>query len=224
MGLLKSGGLNAMRAVWLFMGIFWSYTSLAQDIPVDSIPSDSVQEIPEAEEQSRWQLPFGIFGEAYMENVPSPGGRELANRIGVGVEYQRFILGIYQSMYLGEFSQTLIFPNDFDLNYMHGGFFLGRRLYTRNYLDADLRLSYGRGDMLWKRSDSGAGFIRDKITSLRMEAMISFIPIRFIKLFGVLGYNRYRGVSLKSVNEDDFSGLTIGLGIKVGYFNKAVGE
>lgn len=62
---------------------------------------------------------------ANYEVAPTPEGLYESFGGEIGLIYDNhWIAGVFGLVYQGEYTQRLVFPNDFELEYQHGGFFL----------------------------------------------------------------------------------------------------
>lgn len=188
----------------------------AQDTKQDStgMAQDSLETIQKPVKQ----IHVGFYLEAMTESVEGLNKRNFSQQFGIGVEYHFLSAGIYQNLASGHNSRLLIFPNKFDLIYTYGGTYLSFRILKSRMLESYLRFNYGNGDMVWERSDDKTDFTRDKYYVIKPELQVAFVLIPYVKLFGMVGYRRFVSLDLPSIGNNDLSGITFALGIKVGYF------
>lgn len=170
------------------------------------------------DEKSRSLLPLGIYAEGMADATPGPSEMLLCSQAGIGIQYKSLSGGVFISSYEGGYEQILVFPNTFELEYRFGGGYLGMRVFRYQGFEADLRLSYGQGDMVWKRADTRENFIRDEYSLLKPELVVSYSPFRYVKIFINSGYRKFYDLTLTNTAPEEFSGLCVGLGLKAGLF------
>lgn len=193
--------------------IFFSFLSVGQDVKTDTISSkkDTI-----AVKKKIKLPPVGIYAEGMMIYAPTPGNYDLSRQLGIGISYRNVSLGAFYSLFTGEYNSILIFPNQFDLLYTHGGGYLEYIPLDNRYLETGLRVSFSMGDMLWEYTETKEDFVRDEFQVLKPEVVVRLVPWKFVKLIGALGYNAYNNLKLPSATSEDFSGLTLALGIQIG--------
>lgn len=165
-------------------------------------------------------LATDFFLEARVEGVPGLGKRNFSQHFGIGLNYKRLTLGVYQNLALGSTSRTLIFPNAFDLKYAFGGVYLGLEVVKSGPVTGSVLMNYGHGDMIWERSTTGDDFLRDTFHMIKPEVRIAYQPIRFFRVYALGGYRTFLDLDLNGVEQSDFSGITFALGIQLGYFHE----
>lgn len=204
-----------MRFFFLSLFFLLCYGGYAQEVKTDTIPGDTLEV-----EKKSLLAGAGIYVEGMAVYAPTPSKYNFSSQIGMGLTYKRISIGVFHSLFQGDLRTIVVFPNKFDLLYAHGGGYAGYELIKRKHLEAGLRVHYSQGDMVWEYAESKEDFLRDKFQVVRPEVTISLVPLRYVKIFTALGYNKFMDLDLPSATSDDFSGLTLGLGIKIGYFSE----
>lgn len=131
----------------------------------------------------------------------------------IGLEYKKFQLGTYISLFDGDYRFPVIFPNDALLRYVHGGGFFGYRFYDKNRLYLDTRLFFGAGDMIWEDENTFFNYFRDTYWVLHPELIMQVNIFRFIDGKISVGYRQFYDVELERMSNRNFSGITRTFGV-----------
>lgn len=207
--------LNIIRFSWLTtFFVVSSLLSFGQDIEADTIPPEDSTAL----EETKPFLPVEVYLEGVIVHAPTPKGHSFSSQLGVGLAYKRLSVGAFRSLFQGEYTSILIFPNEFELTYAHGGGYLGYKVLDKEPLEASIRVNFSQGDMVWERTGTNENFARDKFQLVKPEITLSLVPARLVKVYASVGYSKFTDLGLPSITSDDFSGLTLGLGLKLGYF------
>lgn len=158
---------------------------------------------------------------ATYEVAPTPEGlyESLGGEIGF-IYNNHWIAGAFGLVYQGEYTQRLVFPNDFELEYQHGGFFLGYTTDSEKRIDLSFVQKVSFGDVLWQYQVDDRDFIKDDIVFINPTIGADFNLASFIKLNLSLGYRKGFGLDLAGLKDDDFDGFTGSVNVKFGRFNR----
>ncbi|MEM6807511.1 MAG: hypothetical protein AAF696_39300, partial [Bacteroidota bacterium] len=153
--------------------------------------------------------------------VPNPDGLGAMNLLGFGIKYDRIEGGFFMSDFDETIERRLIFPNVFALDYRHGGGFISYDLLSPNdYLTVSGHAIFQRGDMVWRRVDTGEDFLRATFNLYQFGFKVESPVLRYVRPGISLGYQGISDFQLTGVSKEDFSGLFIGFTVKIGYFNQ----
>lgn len=209
--------LNSPMRILISFLLIASLTELmAQEIQRDSLQT-------EADTTAHFNLlgfpeEFGVFAEAMMEATPGPQTYYPAHQLGFGLTYKRLVVGGYIHSLKRSYESIFVFPNLFEVDYKYGGCYLGMHVFRSRPFEVDLRVNYGRGDMVWQQAESGNDFIRDEYSILKPELLVSYVPLKYVKVFITSGFRKMYNLSIPDLNNEEFSGFTLGLGIKAGFY------
>jgi len=204
-----------MKAIISLLLIFFIQSiCFSQDIPLDST---------EMEVDTTFQLPkhigqYGIYLELFPQFVPGPSKQYSVHQVSLGVSFKRLLLGFSANEYKGEYQKTVVFPNDYRLNYGYGGTYIGVHAIRKEPFELDFRLNYRWGDMLWERESTNSTFVRDKFQIIEPEIQLVYVPITYIKLFVSGSYKYVQNLNLVSINPKDFEGFSYGFGVRIGFY------
>lgn len=148
--------------------------------------------------------------DGYLESLSIEGGFIWKNHL---------IVGTFATSFQAPISKKVIFPNDFELTYKHGGFLIGYRTDYKKIIDFRLIQKVSFGEMAWKKSETGEYFLADKFTIINPSVGLGINLSRYAKLIGSLGYRKVIDLSLAQAPEESFDGMTFQLGISFGLFN-----
>lgn len=201
--------------------IFLSYLTEAQidSLSIRSTPIDSAQ----ITSDSTFFFPtgigeYGLYYEAIAKTSHGPEGSASLRQQSVGICYKRLNIGFFKTEYFGSYSHLVIFPNEFDLKYQYGGGYLGLHFYRGKIVEATLLMNVGRGDMIWKITDSRESFFRDEFMIYEPELHLSLVPIKYVKLFFTSSYRKLADLKLSGISASQFDGMTFGAGIRIGIY------
>ena len=162
----------------------------------------------------------GIFLELGISIAPTTASYNHASAFGGGISYKAIYGGFLVEEFQGKLYSTLVFPNRFNLQYKHGKVFFGVRAMNTRFVEIDMRLSYGVGDMVWVRESNNENFIRSEYTVVQPELSILATPVNWAKVYACVGYKYMNNLELAKVMNEDFSGLTFGIGIRCGIYRQ----
>ena len=162
-------------------------------------------------------LYFGVGTEA----APTPAGIEPSLQWQLGGSYKKWHIGFVFTDYLGVYEQRLIFPNQFSMLYRHGGVFLGREIWRSNFFRIHGLIQWSHGDVVWQRNSTGEDVFRDKMTiwqpGLQLEINPEFLASGYVNV----GYRQVSTLELPDLSSEDFSGLVVQFGVRIGLFRKS---
>ncbi len=208
-----------MREFLLFASsILISSLLLAQEIP-DTLEIE--KEPGKIQQFVDRQQDLGIFGSIIYGTHPQPDGYGTNGRIETGILFNRYIFGAFYAGYDGDFSEKLIFPNTFTIEYEHAGLFLGYKLIQKSTYQLYGKLSFSKGFVQWTPSTGHPEtFFRDDLSFTQPELQFEATALRFLRLMASLGYKISGPFSLPQLNPGDLEGFYISGGFKFGWFKK----
>ncbi len=163
-----------------------------------------------------WGAYLGITSSA----SPNPEGVENVISLLGGMQYKFLILEVGLYSYQGNYSHRLIFPNEFRINYLYGSGAVGLRFINNRWIELSSLLTVGNGDMLWERSSNFENLFSDKFWIIKPEIRLEITPAKFTRVITGVGYQYMQGLELSQLENSDFSGLFIQIGLKIGYYQK----
>ena len=205
----------------LILGVLCSMSFLwltAQQTASDSTLTTSdtvVQEIKEP----LINFESGIFVEIGADFTPTLNTYRLMSSIGAGLQYKFLYAGFAAEEFEGGVTTTLVFPNDFNLRSKQGKVFIGTRVMNTRFVEIDLRVSYGLGDMVWERDSNNEKFIRSEYSSFQPEIRVLATPFDWLKAYASCGYKRISNLDIAKITNDDFSGFIFGIGLRCGIYH-----
>lgn len=162
---------------------------------------------------------YGVFGESFARFTPGFDEDRLSSSFGGGLRFEFISVGFAVHKLQSDIYSTLIFPNSFLFESRHGAGFLGLRVVKTKFVHGEMRLNIGKGDAVWQRKSTGEDFIRDEFDLLEPEVIISVTPFKYLHLMINAGYRKVKDLEIARADNDDLSGITFGVGVKIGFFN-----
>ncbi|MBE63215.1 MAG: hypothetical protein CMB89_12715 [Flammeovirgaceae bacterium] len=208
-----------MKKLLLGVVCFVAFTHLkAQEITQDStiIPSDTIIEV----KKPIITFESGVFGQVGVEITPILSSFRPMTNLELGIQYKALFAGFGVHDFKGTITSYLVFPNQFTIAYRYGAANLGVRVLQTRFVELQMRCNYGLGDVVWQNDQNGENFIRDEFRMFHPELLAFYSPIPYAKLFIQAGYKKMNGLKLAKLEEQDFSGLTIGIGLRCGIYQK----
>ena len=163
---------------------------------------------------------LGVYFEGGVSFDPSVPDRNPLSAIGVGIQYERWLLSISRYNFLSEIISVVVFPNVFELNYRFGGANIGYQFYQQEWVNAVLSAGYYKGDMTWRNFQDGEDFLRDEFDLLKFSLKVEMEKFRYAKPHVSIGYQQMSEIDLSLVEGNNFSGLFFAVGVRIGYFNQ----
>lgn len=196
--------------------LFWvivlgPFISFAQEL--DSTAIDTVEIIPPP-----YYLGAYLHGGITIE--PSEPEQNAVSFLGIGVQYENWLLEFSRHDFQGTFQTFVVFPNTFELQYRYGGLSLAYQFYQSTKLGLLLKGSYFKGDMTWRDTQDHEIFFRDEFKLMKIGLVGELSVLRYFKPNVMVGYQNMQDIELTSVASENFSGLFFGVGIRIGYFNQ----
>ena len=148
--------------------------------------------------------------DGYLETLSAEGGVIWKNRL---------IVGVFASSFQAPVSKKVIFPNDFNLSYKHGGLLLGYRTDRKKIFEFRFVQKVSFGEMVWTKTETNENLLADRFIILNPAIGIDVNLSRYAKLLGSIGYRKVIDLSLAQATEQEFDGVTFRLGISFGLFN-----
>ncbi len=196
----------------LIMFLFASLLGLAQE--ADTLHTEAELK------KGFWQDVTSLYVGVGTEAAPSPDGTEPSVQYQLGMEYKKFHFGLTMIDYVGEYEQRLIFPNQFSMRYRHGGVYLGRDIWRSNLIHINGLIQLSHGDVVWQRSGTGEDVFRDKMTVWQPTLQVEINPEYIVAGYVNIGYRQVNGLELPRITSEDFSGLVVQFGLRLGLFRK----
>lgn len=202
------------RVSILLMFLSATLTGLAQE-------TDTLQTEPEPP-KGFWQDITSLYVGLGAEAGPTTNGIELSVQLQLGVEYKKFHLGFTTLDYIGNYEERIIFPNQFSMLYRHGGGYVGYDIWRSGFININGLLQLSHGDVVWRRESTGEISFRDKMTIWQPTLQAEINPGFLISGYVNVGYRQVNGLELPRINSDDFSGIVVQFGIRLGLFRKTI--
>ena len=206
--------MRAILVVVALMVVFGQAMAQQSATPGDSLSVDSLHVEKEV-------LPrkYGFWLAAYLEPVylKHADGANLALGLSF-VSNEQYHIGFYGNAFRGQFSERLIFPNEFSMRYGHAGIWLGYKTDLEKPFDFTADLKVGEGKVFWERTDNFYNMFEDFALFINPTVGVDYKVLKFVALHTEIGYRAVRGLDLPEVTDADFSGLSVNFMIKVGLF------
>lgn len=203
-----------MRLAIIILSLCVGPFVFGQVVEGDSIPAEDTTVV----ERIRKITPIDVYAEGMLLYSPTIGEYNFSAQAGAGIGYKRFSMGVYKTIFLGKITTVLVFPAEFQLLYSYGGAYLGIGFIDRFWLEANLRVHYGHGDMVWEHASSNEDFTRDTFHLIKPELIVALKALNFGRLYASIAYTRLMDLDMPAAHAEDFSGLTFGVGLKLGLF------
>lgn len=163
---------------------------------------------------------YGVYGESAIRLTPAFGNYRLTSSFGIGGQFEFASVGFNAYKMQSNIYSTLIFPNEFSLHSQHGSIYLGLRVINTRFVNSEIKCNIGKGDVVWRRESNDEDFLRDEFNLLEPEITVTAVPIKYIRMYISAGYRRIRGLEIAKVTNEDISGFTFGLGLKIGFYSE----
>lgn len=197
----------------------------------DSLAVDSVQ-IFKSSKWSGYAFVFNDFSSVFNQEIDQ---QMSINTQGLGlatVINGRIIVGVFGTIHdEGNFTQRVVFPNSFRMKYRQNGVWIGYRFKTRKFYNFLLESRLSTGHVRWQNEFSGQDFQDTKMTIIQPTFSVDVNPLQLIapessqstlqnimRLNISISYKYVTDVDISNLRNDDFSGLSIGVMLKIGYF------
>ena len=180
---------------------------------LDTLATDSLEKVPPPYYAGIYLVPGGEWS-------PHTGGYNASASLGVGMQYERWFLNISINEFQGEVEAFVVFPNVFSLKYRYREALLGYTFLSHEWFSGNLIAGMAAGDMVWTNKETNEDFLRDEFTMLKGGILISLDKFRYAKPYVILGYQQAHGIELPRLENDDFSGIFLAVGLRIGYFNQ----
>ncbi|MFZ9046167.1 MAG: hypothetical protein ACO2ZZ_09875 [Cyclobacteriaceae bacterium] len=204
-----------IRSIWVL--VFFHIATVKLLHAQDTKEPDSV--VVKWHESVDWTN-LGLNAQIGRHYSPTPGGMQEGAWLSSGLFVKRWQAGVFISTYEETYQQMLIFPNQFDLNYLYSGCYLGYTFLQNRWFQSNLTLSIGRGDVLWERALTFENYFRDTFTMIHYMLEIEGTPIRFIRPLVQFSYRKMSSIQLPEIENKQFSGLSVIAGVRFGLYTK----
>lgn len=194
------------------LGLLVLISGLAFGQEIDTIAMDTVRQIP--------NYFGGVYFEIGAKLAPNPPSINQTNFIGGGVQYNRWSVGFMVSNFQGTTERFVIFPNVFSLEYKYGGPNMSFDVIQSDWVRLATYASFELGDMTWRNESDDEDFLRSEFNMLTFGAKAEMSKLRFIRPYLNAGYQKMSALDLSGVEDEEFSGFFLGVGLRIGYFNQ----
>lgn len=161
---------------------------------------------------------LGINGQISRQSALTPGGRQLGGWVSAGLFIKKWNGGVFISTYEDSYFQTIIFPNQFSLNYLYGGIYAGYTLLQKRWVQVNITGAVGKGDVIWERTTTFENYYRDIFNMYHLMLDIESTPIRFIRPIIQVGYRWMSPIDLPLLTSVDFTGLSVIFGVRLALY------
>lgn len=208
------------RACWLLVFICGNLfgqeldSLMTDSVTVDSVIVDSVEvKIP----KTHWAAAL----EAVYTLAPNPGGKNALVGLGGTLEYKKWSMAILAQQFNGEIISIIVFPNSFSLDYKYLEFSLGYNVFRSKLACAWVSTSYSSGEIIWRNVKTNEAFEKGKLDLVKFGGLLEFSGINIMRPFIHFGIQTaVSNPMVNDVDQSDLNGTFIGVGIKLGYFNR----
>ncbi len=187
------------------------------EFPTDSISADSVKTFKKPQKEGFHR--YGFWLAAFAE--PSSVSKASGTNLGIGLSFvfkQQYHIGAYGNVFQGEYTERLIFPNEFSMKYGHAGLWTGYKTHLKKVIDFTGDIKLGQGKVFWERTDNFYNMFEDYALFIQPSVGIDWKILSFVALHTEVGYQQVKGLSIPELSDKDFSGMTFNFMIKVGLF------
>lgn len=210
--------IDKFRKMKKLLWIIFLISGVASAQSLDSLATDTVAMDTLEKEPPPYYL--GVFIDGGLSYEASSPKSNFFSVLGIGIQYNRWVLGMSRSDFQGTIQSFVVFPNTFELKYRYGGISIGYQFYQDDSFNLQLRAGFNKGDMVWRNSEDGQDFLRDEFNLLKIGLRGEFGRFRYIKPHASIGYQKLLDLTLSRLEQNDFSGLFVAAGIRIGYFNQ----
>ncbi len=191
-----------------------------QELQTDSLQTaqDSLIVGKDTEEQEKLPAAWSVYFEYLPEYAPHPDQYGWNQQFGVGGSLRHLHVGFFINYIRDGISKPLIFPNQFDLIFLHSGGFIGTSLYNKNQLNVVLKYNLSHGTLVWENTETKADLIREYFFMSKPEVTIQYALIKVLSAFASLGYKISHEADIPGIEKNDFNGFAAGAGIRFGFF------
>lgn len=162
---------------------------------------------------------LGFWLAAYVE---PPGNASLSGyNAGAGASFvykRRYHVGVYGLVYMGDYQSRLIFPNRFSFHYAHFGVWTGARVPVKDFLFLTGDLKVGEGKVFWERADNFYNMFEDYVLFVNPTIGADIVLFKYLAVHAGVGYRHVEGMNVPQFGDENFSGLSVNLMIKLGWF------
>lgn len=138
---------------------------------------------------------------------------------GVGVIIgQKWQAGAYIQKYEGGFTDTVVFPNSFLLDYSYGGIYGAYHIFQKGSLRVLAEVKLGMGEAAWSLEENGEVLDTDDFLVINPRIGIEYPLLGFSLLNLSLGYRAMNGLDLVELDSNSLSSFTFSLALKMGWF------
>ncbi|MEP0368274.1 MAG: hypothetical protein ABJN36_15475 [Cyclobacteriaceae bacterium] len=208
---------KSVRVAIFLSIIIVSFSVCAQDEEENEFPTDSLELEMDKKLFTERFAPYLGFN---IEGAHERDGYSLSQQISAGVFYQGFTTGVFYSQGGGKVESHPFFPNDYDLPYKQMGGFIGHSLIRHQKIQIYARINLSHADMNWKNKETGSAVFEDRFYFIKPEVQFCYLPTPFVQFFTSLGYRKAHQLKLTEVKSNQYTGLTLNFGMRLGLFYK----
>jgi hypothetical protein len=131
-----------------------------------------------------------------------------------------FTLGSYASLLINPHQFILIFPNNFNLNMIHGGLLLGYNKTLTDRVSLGIESRLGIGEIIISYNETGKSIAQQNIKVAQLGLCADYQILNFLKANFTLGYRHFSNVSFSEINQKDINSPFAQVSLKIGNFRK----
>lgn len=170
------------------------------------------------------RLGIGIYLAPFVEGSPKESSSiNYGAAIGVILK-DKWQFGAYIQGYGGSFSERLIFPNSFALEYAYTGLFAAYPLLKKGGFTLLAEGKVGVGEAAWNLEESNDVLDSDNFAVFNPKIGIEYKPSRIGVLNISIGYRFVQGFDLAELSSSELNNFNLSAMLKIGRFNKIKDE
>ncbi len=134
--------------------------------------------------------------------------------------HNKWQVGAYIQQYSGGFSERLIFPNAFTLDYTYTGFFAAYPLLQKGMLSVLAETKVGVGEAAWSFEETTEVLDSDHFFVFNPRIGLDYRLSRISILNISLGYRIVQGLKMTDLSSSELNSFNFSAMLKIGWFNK----
>lgn len=127
-------------------------------------------------------------------------------------------VGAYVQIYEGGFSETVVFPNSFVLDYSFGGVYGGYQFFEKGKFRLLAEAKVGLGEAAWTLEESGETLESDNFMIINPRVSMDYHLNGFSIVNLALGYRAFSGLDLLQLDNSSLSSFVLSASLKLGWF------